>query len=197
MRTWHAELWGKNGPYLEEGDTVLDQLAAFYASERGTEAAISNIAWMPDEGRSLRPDGRSRRDRARNRTWSLLSRRQRPVLPSPDVAQAALAEIADRADLVSMQSLLFGVSGAGLFDGAKATANLARMEQHRPRRTFRHPNPHSARLPAPRANGLPMNQALDQAAEVFRSFAAAAQAPGQRSRLTNPAAGYEFPQHTR
>ena len=34
MRTRHAELWGKNGPYLEEGDTVLDQLAAFYASER-------------------------------------------------------------------------------------------------------------------------------------------------------------------
>ena len=34
MRTRHAELWGKHGPYLEEGDTVLDQLAAFYASER-------------------------------------------------------------------------------------------------------------------------------------------------------------------
>jgi hypothetical protein len=34
MRTRHAELWGKQSPYLEEGDTVLDQLAAFYASER-------------------------------------------------------------------------------------------------------------------------------------------------------------------
>lgn len=35
MRTRHAEIWGKQGPYLEEADTVLDQLAAFYASERG------------------------------------------------------------------------------------------------------------------------------------------------------------------
>lgn len=34
MRTRHAELWGKQGPYLENADTVLDQLAAFYASER-------------------------------------------------------------------------------------------------------------------------------------------------------------------
>ena len=34
MRTRHAEIWGKQGPYLEEADTVLDQLAAFYASER-------------------------------------------------------------------------------------------------------------------------------------------------------------------
>lgn len=34
MQTRHAELWGKHGPYLEEGDSVLDQLAAFYFSER-------------------------------------------------------------------------------------------------------------------------------------------------------------------
>lgn len=34
MRTRHAELWGKQGPYLEDADAVLDQLAAFYASER-------------------------------------------------------------------------------------------------------------------------------------------------------------------
>ena len=34
MRTRHAEIWGKQGPYLEDADTVLDQLAAFHASER-------------------------------------------------------------------------------------------------------------------------------------------------------------------
>ena len=51
LRTRNAELWGKRGPYLEKGDTVLDQLAAFYASERRSfmKLAISNIAWMPDE----------------------------------------------------------------------------------------------------------------------------------------------------
>lgn len=34
MRTRHADLWGGQGPYLEDADTVLDQLAAFWASER-------------------------------------------------------------------------------------------------------------------------------------------------------------------
>ena len=34
MWTRHAKLWGKSGPYIEDADTVLDQLAAFYASER-------------------------------------------------------------------------------------------------------------------------------------------------------------------
>ena len=34
MRTRHGELWGKQGPYLEDADTVLDQLAAFYASKQ-------------------------------------------------------------------------------------------------------------------------------------------------------------------
>ena len=34
MRTRHAELWGHAGPYLEDADTVLDKLAAFYAGQR-------------------------------------------------------------------------------------------------------------------------------------------------------------------
>lgn len=34
MRTRHAELWGKRGPYLEDADAVLDQLAGFFASQR-------------------------------------------------------------------------------------------------------------------------------------------------------------------
>jgi hypothetical protein len=34
MRTRHAELWGRRGPYLEDADAVLDQLAGFFASQR-------------------------------------------------------------------------------------------------------------------------------------------------------------------
>lgn len=34
MRTRHAVLWGKTGHYLEDAETVLDQIAEFYASER-------------------------------------------------------------------------------------------------------------------------------------------------------------------
>lgn len=34
MRTRHAALWGCDGPYLEDAATVLDKLAAFFASQR-------------------------------------------------------------------------------------------------------------------------------------------------------------------
>ena len=34
MRTRYAELWGRHSCYLEDADAVLDQLVAFYASER-------------------------------------------------------------------------------------------------------------------------------------------------------------------
>jgi len=34
MRTRHAALWGRDGPYLEDAATVLDKLAAFFASQR-------------------------------------------------------------------------------------------------------------------------------------------------------------------
>lgn len=34
MRTRHAALWGRVGPYLEDAHTVLDKLAAFYATQR-------------------------------------------------------------------------------------------------------------------------------------------------------------------
>ncbi|WP_093917431.1 NAD-dependent epimerase/dehydratase family protein [Sulfitobacter marinus] len=33
MRTKHAALWGKDGPYLEEAEVVLDKLTDFYAHE--------------------------------------------------------------------------------------------------------------------------------------------------------------------
>lgn len=34
MRTRHADLWGRSGPYLADATATLDRLAAFYASER-------------------------------------------------------------------------------------------------------------------------------------------------------------------
>lgn len=34
MRTRHANLWGKTGPYLSDGDTTLDELSAFFAGQR-------------------------------------------------------------------------------------------------------------------------------------------------------------------
>ena len=156
--------------------------------------AISNIAWMPDE---------------RGAVYDLMAEAgvtgleivpglffhaaKDPFLPSPDVAQVALAEIADRGlTLVSMQSPLFGVSGAGLFEGAKATANLVRGMERAialagrfgiPNLVFGSPG--HRRVP----DGLPMNQAMDHAAKVFRSFAAAAQSAGTKIAIeANPAA---------
>ena len=34
MRTRHATLWGREGPYLEDADTVLDKLGAFVADQK-------------------------------------------------------------------------------------------------------------------------------------------------------------------
>ena len=156
--------------------------------------AISNIAWMPDErGAVYDAMAEAGVTGLEIAPGLFFHAAEDPFLPSPDVAQAALAEIADRGlTLVSMQSLLFGVSGAGLFDGAEATANLARGMERAialagrfgiPNLVFGSPG--QRRVP----EGLPMNQALDQAAEVFRSFAVAAQSAGTKIAIeANPAA---------
>lgn len=36
MHTRHAGLWGRQGPYLEDGDTVLEKLAVFFRSHKGS-----------------------------------------------------------------------------------------------------------------------------------------------------------------
>lgn len=156
--------------------------------------AISNIAWMPDERcavyDAIAEAGVTGLEIAPGLFFHAA---EDPLLPSPDVAHAALAEIGDRGlTLVSMQSLLFGVSGAGLFDGAEARANLARGMERAiafagrfgiPNLVFGSPG--QRRVP----KGLPMSQALDQAAEVFRGFAAAAQSAGTKIAIeANPAA---------
>jgi len=115
------------------------------------------------------------------------------LLPSPNVARNALAEIKDRGlKLISMQSLLFGVSGAGLFESDHARGNLARgMERAITiAERFGIPNlvfgsPGQRRIP----DGLPLSAALDQAANVFRSFAVSAQGAGTKIAIeANPAA---------
>lgn len=157
--------------------------------------AISNIAWMPDERGAVYDAMAEVGVTGLEIAPSLFFHAaEDPFLPSRDLAQAALAEIADRGlTLVSMQSLLFGVSGAGLFDGTEARANLARGMERAialagrfgiPNLVFGSPG--QRRVP----EGLPMNQSLDQAAEVFRSFAAAAQSAGTKIAIEASPAAY-------
>ncbi|MEL7097303.1 MAG: sugar phosphate isomerase/epimerase [Pseudomonadota bacterium] len=88
--------------------------------------AVSNLAWSPEERldayRILEEAGITGLEIA---PGLLFHAAQDPFVPEDAVAEAALAELADAGlILVSMQSLLFGVSGAGLFDGAEAREAL-------------------------------------------------------------------------
>jgi len=156
--------------------------------------AISNIAWTPDERGevydAMAEVGVTGLEIAPGLFFSAATD---PFLPSPDVARAALAEIEDRGlKIVSMQSLLFGVSGAGLFGGAEARANLVHGMERAitlagrfgiPNLVFGSPG--QRRVP----DGLPMNEAFDQAADVFRRLAAAAQSAGTKIAIeANPTA---------
>lgn len=156
--------------------------------------AISNIAWTPDERcdvyDAMAEVGVTGLEIAPGLFFGTDAD---PFLPSPDVARAALAEIEDRGlTIVSMQSLLFGVSGAGLFDGAEARANLVHGMERAitlagrfgiPNLVFGSPG--QRRVP----DGLPMNEALDQGADVFRRLAAAAQSAGAKIAIeANPSA---------
>lgn len=156
--------------------------------------AISNIAWTPDERGdvydAMAEVGVTGLEIAPGLFFSAAAD---PFLPSPDVARAALAEIEDRGlTIVSMQSLLFGVSGAGLFDGAEARANLVHGMERAITLAGRFGIPNLVfGSPGQRCvpEGLPMNQAMDQAAEVFRRLAVAAQSAGTKIAIeANPAA---------
>lgn len=116
-----------------------------------------------------------------------------PFVPDATVAEAALAEAAGAGlTLVSMQSLLFGVTGAGLFDGPGARAAfIAGMTRAiRLAGRFGIPNlvfgsPVQRRVPADMA----MADALDAAAGVFRQLGDLAVAEGTRITIeANPAA---------
>lgn len=116
-----------------------------------------------------------------------------PFAPDDRTAAAALAEIADAGlALVSMQSLLFGVTGAALFAGPDARAAFE-TGMHRAialADRFGIPNlvfgsPLQRRVP----EQLAMAEARDQAAGVFRRLGDAAMAAGTRIAIeANPAA---------
>lgn len=116
-----------------------------------------------------------------------------PFAPDAASAREALREMADAGlSLVSMQSLLFGVAGAALFEGAEARAafeagmNRAITLAGR----FGIPNlvfgsPAQRRVPF----GMAMADALDEAAAVFSRLGDNASAAGTRITIeANPAA---------
>ncbi len=116
-----------------------------------------------------------------------------PFVPDAASAREALREAADAGlSLVSMQALLFGVSGAGLFTGAEARAafetGMTRAITLAGR--FGIPNlvfgsPAQRRVP----DTMVMEDALDEAAAVFRRLGDAAAAAGTRISIeANPAA---------
>lgn len=156
--------------------------------------AISNIAWAPDE----RYDAYDAMVEAGVAGLEIapslfFHAAEDPFLPSEVVARTALAEIAARGlTLVSMQSLLFGISEAGLFGSCEARANFVRAMERAIALAGRFgiPNivfgsPSQRRVP----EGLLMNEALDQAAEVFRGLADAARSAGTKIAIeANPSA---------
>ncbi len=156
--------------------------------------AMSNIAWSPDE---------------RLEAYAMLARAgftgleiapglffhaaSDPFLPDAASARAALAEIEGAGlSLVSMQSLLFGVTGAALFEGpeARAAFEAGMFRAIALAGRFGIPNlvfgsPLQRRVP----DGLAMDRALDEAAAVFRRLGEAAAAAGTRIGIeANPAA---------
>ena len=116
-----------------------------------------------------------------------------PFVPDDASAREALQEMAGAGlSLVSMQSLLFGVTGAALFEGPEARATFE-AGMHRAitlAGRFGIPNlvfgsPAQRRVPA----GMVMEGAQDEAAEVFRRLGDAAAAAGTRITIeANPAA---------
>jgi sugar phosphate isomerase/epimerase len=156
--------------------------------------AMSNIAWTPDERLEayaiLAGAGFTGLEIA---PGLLFHAAADPFLPDTASARAALAEIADAGlALVSMQSLLFGVSGAELFGTPEARAAFE-AGMHRAialADRFGIPNlvfgsPLQRRVP----EGVAMSDARNEAAEVFRRLGDAAMAAGTRIAIeANPAA---------
>ena len=156
--------------------------------------AMSNIAWTPDERLEayaiLAEAGFTGLEIAPGLFFHAA---EDPFLPDTFSARRARADAADAGlKLVSMQSLLFGVTGAALFEGADARAAFE-AGMHRAIRLaerFGIPNlvfgsPLQRRVP----EGMAMADALKQAAEVFRKLGDAAAAAGTRIAIeANPAA---------
>jgi sugar phosphate isomerase/epimerase len=156
--------------------------------------AMSNIAWLPEERLAayaiLAEAGFTGLEIAPGLFFHAA---EDPFAPDEASAATALAEIAETGlGLVSMQSLLFGVTGATLFGTPEARAAFE-TGIHRAIRLagrFGIPNlvfgsPLQRRVP----EGLAMDDARDEAAEVFRRLGDAAMTAGTRIAIeANPAA---------
>ncbi|WP_241765827.1 sugar phosphate isomerase/epimerase family protein [Erythrobacter longus] len=136
---------------------------------------MSNIAWAPEE----RLEAYAAMAQARFTGLEIapglfFHASSDPFVPDEATARDALAEMGDHGlSLVSMQSLLFGVEGAGLFDGEEARAALVTGMQRAIDLAgrFAIPNlvfgsPAQRRIP----DGMEMARAVDEAAEVFRKL---------------------------
>ncbi|MBA4766900.1 MAG: sugar phosphate isomerase/epimerase [Porphyrobacter sp.] len=156
--------------------------------------SMSNIAWLPEERLEayaiLAEAGFTGLEIAPGLFFHAADD---PFLPDTASAQAARAEMADAGlSLVSMQSLLFGVTGAALFEGPQArTAFETGMRRAIAlAERFGIPNlvfgsPLQRRVP----EGAAMAEAWEQAAEVFRTLGDAAAAADTRIAVeANPAA---------
>ncbi len=156
--------------------------------------AMSNIAWAPQERLEayaiLAEAGFTGLEIA---PALFFHEADDPFLPDTASAGRALAELADAGlRLVSMQSLLFGVDGAALFEGpgARGAFDPAMRRALGRAGRFGIPNlvfgsPAQRRVP----EGLAMEQALDEGAAVFRRLGDAAAEAGTRIAIeANPAA---------
>lgn len=137
--------------------------------------SMSNIAWAPSERLSayggMAEAGFSGLEIA---PGMFFHASEDPFVPGEVEAREALIEMADHGlELVSMQSLLFGVEGAGLFDGEEARAALIKGMNRAidlagrfgiPNLVFG--SPAQRKVP----DDLSMERALDEAAGVFRAL---------------------------
>jgi sugar phosphate isomerase/epimerase len=137
--------------------------------------AVSNIAWDPEERlgayKAMTEAGFTGLEIAPGLFFHGSSD---PLVPSEANANEALAEMTDHGLVfVSMQSLLFRVQGAGLFDGDDAQAALIKGMNRAidlagrfgiPNLVFG--SPAQRKVPS----GMAMEPALDEASKVFRAL---------------------------
>jgi len=156
--------------------------------------AMSNIAWLPDERleayRILQQAGISGLEIA---PGLFFHEAEDPFVPDEGEACRALAEMDSAGlSLVSMQSLLFGVSGAALFGDAEARAVFERGMTRAIDLAGRFSIPNLVfGSPAQRIvpDGMAMDKAFAEAAEVFRRLGDKAAAASTKIAIEpNPAA---------